>query len=597
MFLKKFNKIKISIFTLFVFILSSFFLELSRAEPENFSRFLQENSRRQIIRNLLKQVDSQNWYQIVADLSVNEDLDLPGHFYHSRYCLRVRDADQRDGKPKPDHACDNAAEQIARKFRSYGLEVEFDPFEHKRLSLDGKVTGIYTMRNVIATLPGKGTNKDRYYLMTAHYDSIASKTEGWKEDWGTLPAPGADDNASGVAGILEAARILSQQEFDFTIKFIAFSGEELGLFGSKHFAELAKEEGYPILGVVNFDLIGYDTDGILDLHIIGDENSEWLVNAFRNAREIYDIQLDFYKVIDAEFVYSDHSPFWEKGFSAVIVGEETSFDSPEWPEFIHSGKDTIDNLNIDLGERAVKLAIATIAELATPILVTSIEEPNPDLAWYSDHFEIPEQVARNQSISIFAKIKNNVEVDLEGVGVKIVAIDFNDKSQIILDEEFDLRANETHSVTINFRLNHWGTYTIRGIVNSELTVFESDFSNNIIEQQVVVSDEQIALENVIVYPNPFDPDIADAKLRLAYKISRDAAVFVSVYSILGELIWEKELLMGGKGGQLGNNSDVPVWDGRNKHGEIVAPGVYFCHVYTRDVDGNIARKAVKIAVR
>lgn len=567
-----------------------------QAEPEYFFSPAQENSRRQIIQNLLNQVDNQNWYKITSELSENEDLDHPGHFYHSRYSMRVRDAQQLDGKPKPDHACDNAAEYIARKFRNYGLEVEFDSFEHKRLSLEGQVTGIYTMRNVIATLPGKGQNKDQYYLMTAHYDSIASKTEGWKENWRTLPAPGATDNASGVAGMLEAARILSQQEFDFTIKFVAFSGEEIGLFGSKHFAELAEKEDYPILGVLNFDMIGHDTDGILDLHVVGNPNSEWLANAFRNAREIYDIQLDFHKIIDAEFVYSDHSPFWEKGFSAVMVGEESSFESPEWPEFIHSGKDTVENLNTEMGERAVKLAVATIAELATPITVTSIEAPNPDLAWSSDYFDIPKQVERDQSISIFAQIRNNADVDLEDIEVKIVA-DCNGKSRNILDEKLDLQANEIHSVTSNFELNQWGTHTIRGIVNPELTIFESDFTNNIIEQEIVVSDNQVALEDVIAYPNPFDPNTDDGKLKLAYKMGRDATVFVSVYSVLGKLIWDKEFFIGQKGGQLGNNRDVPVWDGRNKHGEIVAPGVYFCHISTRGKEGNIARKTVKIAVR
>lgn len=587
LFIKKFDKIKISIFALLVLILTSLLLPLSQATPED----------RLLISNLIDQVDSQNWYQIVTDLSENEDLDQPGHFFHSRYSLRVRDAQQMDGKPKPDHACDNAAEYIAAKFRSYGLEVEFDLFEHKRLSTNGKLIGVYTMRNVIATLPGKGANKDRYYLMTAHYDSIASRTEGWKENWQTLPAPGAEDNASGVAGILEAARILSQQEFDFTIKFVAFSGEELGLFGSKHFAKVAEEEGYPILGVINFDMIGYDADGILDLHVVGDQNSEWLVNAFRNANDLYDIQFDFHKVIDAEFIYSDHSPFWEIGVSAVMVGEESSFDSPEWPEFIHSGKDVLDNLVLAQGERAVKLTIATIAELADPITVTSIDEPNPDLAWSSDQFEIPEQVVRNQTILISALIENKVEVDVEDIEVEIVVLSPDGEMQVILDDKFELKANETYSVIEDFKLDHWGTYTIRAVVNPELTVFESDFSNNVVEQLIVVSDEQIALKDVIAYPNPFDSDATDGGLHLAYEMGRDAAVFVSVYSLLGELIREKELLMGQKGGQLGSNRDVPVWDGRNGQGELVAPGVYFCHVAIRDLDGNTDQKTVKIAVR
>ncbi|MCH6580889.1 MAG: M28 family peptidase, partial [Nitrospinae bacterium] len=69
--------------------------------------------------------------------------------------------------------------------------------------------------------------------MVGHYDSISTKTAGWEQNWRTLPAPGASDNASGVAEMRGGSRILSKHEFDFTIRFIAFSGEELFLFGSK----------------------------------------------------------------------------------------------------------------------------------------------------------------------------------------------------------------------------------------------------------------------------------------------------------------------------------------------------------------------------
>ena len=58
----------------------------------------------------------------------NEDLERPGHFFNSRYALRVRDAVQHDGRPTPDHACDNAADYIAEQFRSYGLEVDLIRF-------------------------------------------------------------------------------------------------------------------------------------------------------------------------------------------------------------------------------------------------------------------------------------------------------------------------------------------------------------------------------------------------------------------------------------------------------------------------------------
>ncbi|MFQ6039875.1 MAG: M28 family metallopeptidase, partial [Candidatus Poribacteria bacterium] len=287
--------------------------------------------KKQVIQGLMEEVDGQRWFQIIKALSENEDLDNPGHLFHSRYALRVREAKVFDGKPPPDDACDNAAEYIAKIFRSYGLEVEFDPFEHSRWLLEGGKQGEYVMRNVVATLPGSGPNKNRAYLMTAHYDSIASKMKDWEKNWRVIPAPGASDNASGIATLLETARILSQSAtgFDFSIKFIAFCGEELGLFGSKHYAQRAKEREEKIAGVLNFDMVGHDDDNVLDIHVLGDVHSEWLVNAFQTAFQIYNIDIDFRKVIDPKFVYSDHAPFWEKGYSAVMVSEESSMDSPD----------------------------------------------------------------------------------------------------------------------------------------------------------------------------------------------------------------------------------------------------------------------------
>ena len=100
-----------------------------------------------------------------------------------------------------------------------------------------------TAFNVVATLPGSDPNAG-YYVLCAHYDATAVRSIGW--NWREDPAPGADDNASGVALVMESARALSGQTFPWTIKFIAFSGEELGLFGSRAYAEgTTKQRSYP----------------------------------------------------------------------------------------------------------------------------------------------------------------------------------------------------------------------------------------------------------------------------------------------------------------------------------------------------------------
>lgn len=114
--------------------------------------------------------------------------------------------------------------------------------------------------NVVAVQ--KGTRyPNRFIIMTGDIDSRASNTMDFKTD-----APGANDNASGMAGTIEAARVLSQYQFESSIIYLGLSGEEQGLFGGQGFAKMAKEKGWDIIGVFNNDMIGniHGIDGIID---------------------------------------------------------------------------------------------------------------------------------------------------------------------------------------------------------------------------------------------------------------------------------------------------------------------------------------------
>lgn len=114
--------------------------------------------------------------------------------------------------------------------------------------------------NVVAVQ--KGTKyPNRYIIMSGDIDSRASNTMDFTTD-----APGANDNASGMAGTMEAARVLSKYEFESSIIYLGLSGEEQGLFGGQGFAEMAKEEGWDLIGVFNNDMIGNiaGVDGVID---------------------------------------------------------------------------------------------------------------------------------------------------------------------------------------------------------------------------------------------------------------------------------------------------------------------------------------------
>jgi hypothetical protein len=119
-----------------------------------------------------------------------------------------------------------------------------------------------TITNVVATLHGtQPESADRVYVVSGHYDSRCSDVNDTVCD-----APGADDDASGVAAVLEAARVMATRQFDATIVFMAVAGEEQGLFGSEHFAEQAKQQGVDVEGMFTNDIVGSSVgeDGIRD---------------------------------------------------------------------------------------------------------------------------------------------------------------------------------------------------------------------------------------------------------------------------------------------------------------------------------------------
>jgi hypothetical protein len=150
-----------------------------------------------------------------------------------------------------------AREWIKSEFERYSqacggcLEVKTDAYVQEPAN---RVPTPTTIVNVYAVLRGaQSENAKRIYLVTGHYDSRNSKNEDV-----ITPAPGANDDASGTAVSLECARVLSKYKFPATIIFLAVAGEEQGLYGSKHFAEMARSQGWNIEGVLNNDIVGGD---------------------------------------------------------------------------------------------------------------------------------------------------------------------------------------------------------------------------------------------------------------------------------------------------------------------------------------------------
>lgn len=239
------------------------------------------------------------------------------------------------------------------------------------------------MFNVVATLRGT-KHPDNTVVIGAHIDACGSRMPEWNQQWNTMRVPGADDNASGVAVILELARILSDTLFgyvnDNTFVFIAFGVEETGpaytgyTYGSKHYAQQAKARGENIIAMVSVDMVGFN-DNNLYLNIVTDNASQWISKHITAMNDTFRIGTI---VSEAPFAYtwSDHASFWNYGFPAVCLIEcappTISNQYYTANPYFHTTSDSLALLNMDLVRTSARLTLASFATISS--LQTSIKQ-------------------------------------------------------------------------------------------------------------------------------------------------------------------------------------------------------------------------------
>jgi len=236
--------------------------------------------------------------------------------------------------PTGSEACRAVASFIYDEFQSYGLEVSYEPWEAAGLS----------SRNVVATLPGE-TNFT--VIISAHYDSVEV-------------SPGADDDGSGVSCVLMAARILSQYQFRHTIRFVAFSGEEQGLYGSAHHARQAYLADEYILADLQLDGVGHaeSSQGGSTIRLCAEGASTWITDVAQEVLDIYGQNIDLSIHRNRNFPGSDHQSFLNYGYEGVFFLEY------EFNPYYHSAQDTIEHVNFSYLTKVCKLATATLATIA-----------------------------------------------------------------------------------------------------------------------------------------------------------------------------------------------------------------------------------------
>ena len=263
------------------------------------------------------------------------------------------------------------------------LDVTFDSHLHP---VDKRLTRPTEIVNVVATLPGsQPASRDRYYVVSGHYDSRVTDVMDATSD-----APGADDDASGTAAVMEMACVMARHRFDATLVFMAVAAEEQGLYGAAHWAGEAKAKGLNVAGMFTNDIIGssHDEHGRQDngrvrlfaegvppvkettpelrtLVTTGGENDSITRQLARHVKETGERYVPGFKV---DLIYrrdrylrgGDHSPFLDAGYAALRFTEPAE-------DFLHQHQD----LRVEKGVR-----IGDLPDYVDPEYVAQVARVN-----------------------------------------------------------------------------------------------------------------------------------------------------------------------------------------------------------------------------
>ncbi|MFT6707569.1 MAG: hypothetical protein ACJATF_002415 [Flavobacteriales bacterium] len=262
-------------------------------------------------------------------------------------------------------------DSIEQRFITAGLQTTRQDFPF----------GTFTGQNIIGRREGM-TQSDTTYIVDAHFDTVND-------------SPGADDNGSGVAGVMEALRVLAPYRFAKTLRFIGFDLEEEGLLGSFDFVDNNIGDSETIKGVFNMEMIGYYTeepnsqefptgfeilypdvqaDLVADqfrgnfITNIGDQNSLALMAAYNSAAAQYVPDLKTVSIaapanwpgITPDLGRSDHAPFWLQDIPALMLTDGSNFRNP----FYHSPNDLLTTLDFTFMTNVVKAVVGAVAEEA-----------------------------------------------------------------------------------------------------------------------------------------------------------------------------------------------------------------------------------------
>jgi hypothetical protein len=235
----------------------------------------------------------------------------------------------------------SAATWAVEQLKRLGYHVELRP-------INVKGGGSY---NVVADLQGSKSGVRKLVIVTAHMDSFNIK--GGIE----APAPGADDNASGAAGVLEIARVLAENPAKHDLRLILFGGEEQGLYGSKQYVRgLSASERTRISAVINMDMVATLNTASPTVLLEGAPVSSILMEELAKAAGTY---TSLTVQMSQNYFGSDHEPFLDEHIPAVLTIEGTDSSNTN----VHTANDTLDHISCGLALDIIRMNLAVASRL------------------------------------------------------------------------------------------------------------------------------------------------------------------------------------------------------------------------------------------
>ena len=451
---------------------------------------------------------------------------------HNLPAFRTRSAHHRE-------ATENIVRYITNAFR-----------RSPRMEVSEQVFG--GIRNVVAVLPRRpASSSNRIFIICAHYDTQAIREPNWNPLAST--APGANDNGTGVAAMLEIAYLLSRYEYDHELRFIALGGEELGFLGSRYYVQQAStiEEGPDadttsqrenIVGIFNLDMLGFNWKNDL-VEIITNNDSAWIARALIIANTWYDVGLKIRRTQDEFVDISSHKPFWDSGYNAVTLTESSTpwRDSQNYDAnpFYHTSADTADKVNFNLVRKVTQLVLVTVDNLLTDIFQPTRQIPQITL-------QLP-PTTQESELEVTGTFRSDFPIDI---------VIHPNRTEASLD-----RDTQTYAATIALQP---GVNVLRATARYPLGAVS-------VAQSVVLT-QAFAWKEIVVFPNPARSDgLTEFRVEANVDITD---LRVLIYDSGGNLIKRIE----GVSDRLDQRIWRTWWNQQTSYGLAVSPGIYMCHI-------------------